>query len=111
MKGGGANGVKNTNSINMENNSEKIIMTTLREERDQLEMILTDPDHDFHDERLERIINWANDLLMNASENEPGQVNLIPLPVEQEEPKKENQRGEHQSIGSGPYEGPHIVEL
>ncbi len=95
----------------MENKNDKIIFNSLREERDQLEMILTDPDHDFHDERLERVINWANDLLMNASDNEPGQVNLIPLPVEEEEPKKEDQRGNHQSIGSGPYGDPHIEEI
>lgn len=94
----------------MDNNSDKIIMNSLLEEREQLEMILTDPDHDFHDTRLERVISWTNDLLLAASENEPGEVNLIPYPEKKEVPKRKNTDLKHQSLGSGPYGSTHLIE-
>lgn len=84
-------------------------MNSLQEEGEQLQRILTDPDHDFHNTRLDRVITWANDLLLAASDNEPGQVNLIPLPVDEEVPKEKDQKSKHQSLGSGPY-GNHLIE-
>ena len=86
----------------MENNSDKIIMNSLLEEREQLKRILTDPDVQSVANMEDRIITWANDLLMAASDNEPGQVNLIPFPIPVEE-MSDNivQKNKHQSLGSG----------
>lgn len=87
----------------MKDHSDKIIEYSLQESREQLERILADPDHDFQDTREERIINWANDLLLGAADNEPGQVNLIPPlpPSEAEKPFTEEEESDHQIIGSG----------
>jgi len=81
---------------------EKIIMNSLLEEREQLERILSDKKQDPH--QLEkRIVVWANDLLLSAStENEPGQVQLIPYP-EAIDVIRSPDPGEpkHQVIGNG----------
>ncbi len=88
----------------MENNSDKIIINSLMEEGRALYNIITAhvDEKQAACELGKDVITWANNLLMNASKNEPGQVNLIPPHIEEEEPKEEFQRGEHQSIGSGP---------
>ena len=62
---------------------EKIIMNSLLEEREALEQILFDcrdaSCRIISTTQLEEdIIDWANNLLLLASENEPGQVNLVP---------------------------------
>jgi hypothetical protein len=65
---------------------EPIIETSLMIEAEQLKRILASSDH--REIKLARVITWANDLLMAASENEPGQVKLLPFPeVEEDESK------------------------
>jgi hypothetical protein len=97
----------------MGNSQNHIVMTSLLEEREQLHRILADKNQD--PLQLEdRIITWANDMLTAASENEPGQVQLIPLPDRTGEQVKDppaDTRGEHQSLGGGSsrivQNGPH----
>lgn len=89
-------------------------MISLLEEREQLERILSDKKQD--PLQLEdRIITWANDMLLAAYYDEPGQVQLIPHPDQagdqvKVDPPVESE-GEYQSIGGGTgrisKDGPH----
>ena len=78
----------------MEDQDDKIIMCSLHEEMEQLDRILRDPDKDFVSDPVgylkARIAVWANDLLMNASENEPGAVHILPAPPLLEDPDSES---------------------
>lgn len=89
-------------------------MNSLLEEREQLERILADKSQD-HLQLESRIIAWANDLLMAASENEPGQIQLVPHPDRSgdkvKDPPADPQGSDHQTIGDGSskivQDGPH----
>ena len=102
--------------------SEHIVMTSLLEEQEELQGILIDwvnsAGPTIHLEK--EITRWANDLLRNAANNEPGQVNLLPGPDPErdrlrkqamKEESPEDPQGEHQSLGGGSsrivQNGPH----
>lgn len=81
-----------------------IIENSLLEGREALERILSDKKQD--PLQLEdRIITWANDLLLAASQDEPGRLQLIPYPDQTGDQVKEDPpvepEGEYQVIGSG----------
>lgn len=79
--------------------NEPIIENSLREEAEALHRIIKEEGNRKDMER--RVIDWANDLLMAAADNEPGQVKLLPsLVIEREELIKKHP---HQRLGSGPY--------
>lgn len=88
--------------------NDKIIETSLQEESERLRNILSGRITTYDNELETSLIDWANSLLMAASENEPGQVRLLP-------PLPPIQRGglitktPHQRIGSGPSN--EIIEL
>lgn len=71
--------------------NEPIIMNSLLEEREALERIIDDQGNLSNRELKERIIDWANDLLLAAGDSEPGLLELIPqLPNEEENPSKKH---------------------
>jgi len=84
--------------------TEPIIENSLLEAREQLELILSDKKQDSL-QMEDRIITWANDMLMAATRNEPGQVRLVPPPDRNNDQVKEDPpvepQGEYQIIGSG----------
>jgi len=78
----------------MNKTSEKIIMNSLLEESERLHNIIVEwrngPEPLFDLEN--NITDWANSLLLAASENEPDQVNLLPGPDPEREREKKTQR-------------------
>jgi len=84
---------------------EPIIMNSLLEQREQLRRILADKKQD-PVQLEEEIIIWVNNLLLAAAtENEPGQVQLVPLPDRtgdqvKEDPPADSQV-DYQHLGGG----------
>ena len=82
--------------------TEPIIEYSLLEEREQLHRILAEQNQD--PLQLEdRLITWANDLIMGTLQYETGQIQLVPHRDQDGDQVKEDPpadpQGEHQSLG------------